>query len=210
MLGFFESTSHGKLRSGPITKDGMEKLPTPALRSDAEEHLLTLLQMVNEWLRFAETKNAALLAFSGLSVSAVLGFAIQVESFGSKSAVALLIFGSLLWLAALLITSISFLPKTDVINISSRLDRVPEDSDNLYFYGHLSKYSSDDLLKNLGLPSEPTSTRYRFERNLAEQVITNSRITNDKLKLFGWATNVWILGLLFVTGGTIWTLMSRS
>jgi len=89
-----------------------------SLRSVAEEHLLTLLQMVNEWLRFAETKNAGLLAFSGLSVTAVLSFTAQVDEFESKWGEGFLVFGSALWLVSAVITALSFVPKSAFQNPS--------------------------------------------------------------------------------------------
>lgn len=181
-----------------------------SLRSVAEEHLLTLLQMVNEWLRFAETKNAGLLAFSGLSVTAVLSFTAQVDEFESKWGAGFLVFGSALWLVSAVITALSFVPKTDLLNIVSRLDDPPEESDNLYYYRHLAKYNAQDLLENLGVPKDNVSPRYRFEKYLAQQVITNSRITNSKLVAFQWATKAWILGLVGVTIGTILTFGARG
>jgi len=74
----------------------------------------------------------------------------------------------------------------------------------------LAKYNAQDLLENLGVPKDNVSPRYRFEKYLAQQVITNSRITNSKLVAFQWATKAWILGLVGVTIGTILTFGARG
>lgn len=162
--------------------------------------------MVNEWLRFAEAKNAGLLGLSGLSLTAVLGFVAQVEGFGRWSG-GMLLGGIVLWLVSILITAVSFLPRTDLLNISSRLEGTPEASDNLYYYGHLAKLDVQSLLGSLGINSNDQSPRYRFEKNLAEQVIANSRITTDKLHAFELATKIWMVGLVPTTGSVLTVLL---
>jgi len=171
-------------------------------RSEVEEHLLRLLQMVNDWLRFAETKNAGLLALSGLSLTALVQFVGNYSHYCAFSTVSLTISGAL-WFSATLLTAISFLPQTDALNISSRLSSEPDDSDNLYFFGHLAKLEPEGLLASLGLTRQTEGPRLRLELNLAEQVINNSRITNDKLGAFKWATRLWCGGLVTVTLGVL-------
>ncbi len=177
-------------------------MATNSTRSEAEDHLLQLLQMVNEWLRFAEAKNAALLGLSGLSLTAVLGFVTQVEAIGNWAA-GLLVVGSGLWIASTLALTVSFLPRTDLLNITSRLSSTPDESDNLYYFAHLAKFDAAGLLQALDLQSEPEAPRYRFEKDLADQLIANSRITNDKLGAFQMATKGWGVGLVLVASGVL-------
>jgi hypothetical protein len=177
--------------------------------STVEDHLLKVLQMVNDWLRFAETKNAGLLGITGLAITALLAFATQSDHFNSWAS-ALLSLGSLLWLVSLVSSALSFVPKTDQYNILDRLSGSPADSDNLYYYGHLSKYNTESLLRAIGGDAAGSGPRARFEKNLAQQIITNSRITGAKLKYFQIATVFWVIGLTPITIGVVVAFSTRS
>jgi hypothetical protein len=166
-------------------------------RSEAEDHLLQMLQMVNEWLRFAETKNAGLVAVSGVGLVALLTYVADLKGFAWWEGGALFV-GGVLWLFATLLATVSFLPRMDLLNVLSRVSGTPTDSDNLYYYAHLAQLEAETLLTALGIGSVPDGPRYRFEKDLANQVIANSRITNEKLELFQWATICWCIGLLIV------------
>jgi hypothetical protein len=170
--------------------------------SDVEDHLLDLLKMVNDWLRFAETKNGGLLALTGLSASALLGFAAQAPHINPSGAWVMAAAG-VLWGIAFLVTLGSFLPKTDLLNIVSRLEGVREEPDNLYYFGHLARLDAASLLAALGADPRDGSPRARFERDAAEQVIVNSRITVDKLAAFQVAAKCWGVGLVVAVIGIL-------
>ncbi len=78
-------------------------------RSEAEEHLLTVLGMVNEWLRFAEAKNAGLIALGSLSLTGLLTYAAGLN-LPPKGAVAALVVGCALWLGSICLATYSFRP----------------------------------------------------------------------------------------------------
>ena len=56
-----------ELESRSDTDDGAQ-----AVLERVEGRLLTMLEMVNEWLQFAEAKNAGLVALDGLALAAIL------------------------------------------------------------------------------------------------------------------------------------------
>jgi hypothetical protein len=183
-------------------KDGA--LTQRAGRSEAEDHLLTLLGSVNDWLRFAETKNATLVALGGLSLTGILTYVAGVEDFMVGAAV-LLTAGATLWLLSLLLGMFSFMPQTKAMEPRTALKDQVDDSDNLYYFAHLANYSNETLLTALGA-EQGEKPRGRFERDLANQVIINSRITLQKFDLFDYAARWWVAGTLLVSSGIFWTL----
>ncbi len=161
--------------------------------SDPEERLLRLLTLTNDWLKFAETKNGGLIAIAGLAASQLLTYLSglkhpsQIESWGTGISCVLLV-------ASAVLALISFFPQTDPLPIASRIEGIPEESDNLYYYGHVARLSPATLVGQvIDLSGQGNRAPTRSESDLAAQVVVNSRITRHKLHLFGWAgvTPVW-------------------
>jgi len=177
-------------------------------RSDAEEHLLTVLAMVNDWLKFAEAKNAGLIALAGLSLTGLLSYVAQVNKFIYGAAI-LLVAGAVLWLGSLMLGMFSFMPQRTAVKPKTPLREQVDDTDNLYYFGHLASYSSETLLVALNGNEQEGSLRERFVRNLADQVIINSRITVNKLDLFDLAARWWVAGTFFVSAGVLWLVIGK-
>lgn len=176
------------------------------IRTDVETHLFELLQMVNDWLKFAEAKNAGLIALAGLSLTGLLSFAASVDRFVYGAAI-FLVLGAALWLGSIMLAVYSFMPLTSNVLPKGELKDMVEETDNLFYFGHLANFSRQTLLEAVGVEQEATSERARFERNLADQVITNSRITVKKMDLFDIATRWWVAGTLIVAAGVVWLLV---
>jgi hypothetical protein len=165
--------------------------------------------MVNEWLRFAEAKNGGLIALAGLALTGLLSFAGQVDTFFLGAAI-LMVVGTALWLGSIMLAIFSFKPRTSNVVPDARLRDLVEDTDNLFYFKHLAAYSSETLLTALGVDLESQGHRARFERNLADQVIANSRITVQKLDLFDSAIRWWVAGTLIVSAGVLWSFVGRT
>ncbi|AFY44687.1 DUF5706 domain-containing protein [Nostoc sp. PCC 7107] len=168
--------------------------------------LLIIFQNVNEWLRFAEAKNAILLAFSGAGVTATITLLATVEKLPNSLRIGLLLTTSLLCISAL-ICSLSFIPKTNLERLLW-LQTMPmrnstsaiRDTDNLYFFGDLQKYDSQGLLKALN--------KYYFDNNMktfkkeykdiASQITINARITFLKFRIFTYAVYILIFSILVI------------
>lgn len=181
-------------------------MPRSLPRSEEEAHLYDLLLMVNDWLKFAEAKNAGLIALAGLSLTGLLSFVAQVEEFIYGAAV-FLVAGAAIWLASIMLAIFSFMPMTSHVRAKGELKDLVDDTDSLFYFGHLANFSSDTLLAALGVEQGEDSPRARFERDLAGQVITNSRITMRKLDLFDSATRWWVAGTLVIAAGVLWSLL---
>lgn len=160
--------------------------------------------MVNDWLKFAETKNAGLLALSGVSLGAVLSFLADLET--DRWSISLLSIGSALWICSVCLCVFSFIAVTEIMPSETVLHNVIDEKANLYFFMHLAEYSAETLLCALGKSPDDSNPRRRFELNLAEQVIQNSRITAAKLRLFNNAATWWVAGFLCVAAGVFASL----
>lgn len=170
--------------------------------------LLELLRLVNEWLRFAETKNVGIvgLASGGLTiVVAALGF-LREEGFGSGSGVTITI-GALLMALSLLAGVWSFLPATSMPRWMRARTEAARPDDNLYYFGHLARRQPRDLAATIARRYErqpdPEAAITELHADLAAQVVVNARITMQKLKLFTWAVVLFAAGALLAAGGIL-------
>ena len=156
-----------------------------------EATLLTVLEMVNDWLKFAEAKNA------GAVGAAVGGCAVLSASLTSDkrppvptpAALGLGLGGACLVLA-LLLALLALLPQTRPQTLLARLlagrQGPPPGRGNLYYYGDLARYTPRALAQALAARhgEVPVGDGHL---DLAAQIVVNSRITVAKLRLFSLA-----------------------
>lgn len=169
--------------------------------------LAAIFQNVNEWLKFAETKNAVLLAFAGAGITATITLIATASKIPTSLQIGLLITTSLLCICALM-CSLSFLPRTNLDRLlwaqtrPTRNLKFPiKNTDNFYYFGHLQKYNSTELLDALnqnyfeGKVTKPYKKEYE---DLANQISINAEITFLKLKLFTYALYSLIVAILAI------------
>lgn len=168
--------------------------------------LFSLFQNVNDWLKFAEAKNAVLLAFSGAGMTATLTVLVSAQNLPNSLRWGL-IFATILLCVCAFLCTISFLPKTNlekILRIRGRSfqSEQPKPEDNLYFFGHLKKYKAQELLTELNrsyLSNNPVSQPYSKEaQDLAVQVIINSGVAFIKFRIFTYAVYVLAAAILCV------------
>jgi hypothetical protein len=160
---------------------------------ETTKKLFSILQLINDWLKFAEAKNAVLLTFCGAGITAVITYLSASENVPNSLRIGLVISMSLLCIGSL-ICSLSFLPKTDMdhfIWLKAKPNRNPKlqlkDTDNFYFFNDLKKYSSVDLLDSINrLYCEGKSIKpYRKEDlDIANQITINAEIASKKFMFF--------------------------
>lgn len=152
---------------------------------------------VNDWLKFAETKNAVLLTVTGT------GFFVCLQIINSNLLLPFLIMLSLWLLSGCLLLSmlfalISFSPEINLPEyLNYRKSKSVSDNDNLLFYAHISKYSYKNYLTKIyykysGINKTDFSN---FEIDLTCQIIINSKIATRKINLFKWAIAPTISGV---------------
>ncbi|MEH1888227.1 MAG: Pycsar system effector family protein [Nostoc sp.] len=158
--------------------------------------LMTILLMVNDWLKFAEAKNNNLLGFSGIGITVTITYLSAVPKIPISIQVGILVTAFLLSICAL-ICSLSFLPKTDLEVIVWKKKKPgrqskgqPSDNDNFHFFGHLYKYQEHELLDSLNrlyFGNTIPDFDKKEHQDLANQITVNSEITYLKFQIFSWA-----------------------
>lgn len=192
----------------------MSQSPADAAR-DMETKLLTVLAIVNDWLKFAEAKNAGLLVFAGAGIAGVLSFV------GSAAAEIPMrwkvgLFSCVGFLGVCcLITLFSFMPRTKLEKELSSRRGVRKDTDNLYYYGDLLKYTAEELLDSMSrLYYGGASGVLPLTKNhadVAAQVVVNSQIAMRKYALFKGALISAVLALLSIpVAALIWYLLGKG
>jgi hypothetical protein len=177
------------------------------------DKLLSILYLVNEWLKFAEAKNAVLLAFSGAAITAIVTYLAAAKPLTVLTAASLIISVLALCTSSLAL-SLSFIPKTDldylawkrqkpynVIRFSHKME------DNFYFYGSLRKYGPESLLEALNqcyFDNRIAKPYPKEDLDIASQIVVNSDITCRKFSFF--RVSAWMLLLSIVTPLILCTL----
>lgn len=177
---------------------------------DVTDKLILIFQMVNDWLKYAETKNSILLAFSGAAITAIITY-IATAKLSFEIQIGLSMTLILLFISSIL-TSFSFLPKTNLENIqwlkskpSNENKSCLKDTDNFYFFMDLRKYKAYELIDSLNrlyFNHKITNLSEKEYIDIANQIIVNSEIAFMKFKLSGVSS--WLLMLaIFLTMSTI-------
>lgn len=162
-------------------------LPSENTPQISEDILRFILGSVNEWLRFAEAKNAGL-----FSANLALTFGTITIAFGDTVTsqlvqTSLLICAVILGISAI-ICLISFIPQLSRMKI--KLVSNPMETDNLLFFGDIAKYDAKAYiikLSGLYLNSNTDNTKQLLLEKYADQIIINSRIAKTKYYIFGVA-----------------------
>ncbi|GAG97629.1 unnamed protein product [marine sediment metagenome] len=169
-----------------------------------EERLRYILSTVNEWLKFAEAKNGALLAVDTAIIFGIFKLA-------SDSAWPHAIFSYLtisLVIASAVSCLVSFIPRIKIPTVT--LNQKPNTGVSLLFYAHIAKYDPESYLKDLYGQSDSTTPSSSFEMDFARQIVTNSGIAVKKYHCFTvalWLTVVALI-LLLIAGIAMITLAS--
>ncbi len=172
---------------------------SPEINADKlTDQLRETFKLVNEWLRFAEAKNAAI-----FGANAGLAFGVAKALFDSPPPAEIWmkvgLCGALLCsVCACLVALSSFLPQLR-FQKSSAIALHPHHS--LLYFGALQSFKADALVNStlLALRQDADGIS-EIDRHYADQIVTNSGITTKKYKLFaraGWLTFAAILFPVF-------------
>lgn len=156
-----------------------------------EERLRYILTTVNEWLKFAEAKNGALLV---ADIAILFGvFGLLNESTGQRVFIYLAI---VLVIVSAISSLVSFIPQLKVFPLISKKRKGGKAS--LIFYGHIAEYEPQSYVEALHVESgaEPTVIA-SIEVDYAQQIIMNSRIAMRKYLCFNVGLCLTVLALLF-------------
>ena len=168
---------------------------------DMNKELIEILNNTKEWLKFAEAKNAMLIAFNAASI-----YGVAKLPFLNKTEFSSFIDGYFSFVIILLIIStvtclISFVPRLNIIHIS--ITNINQEG-NIFFFEHLRKSTPKQILKSLkekGVKEEFS----KIDEDVASQIHSLSKVTSNKYSLFTIA--VWITVTAYVTvplAGIFW------
>ena len=179
----------------------------PTISADeAYEKILTAnLQRAIDFLKFAEAKNAALLALSSAWVVAIINLECSGKSVPSYLAPSILV-ALPLSLCAGVLAMLSFLPRLHLPSFLGGKRAGPHPK-NLLYFGDIStlpiKTLEHDLHARYSAPSKKHTDDYIHD--LVVQLSVNSEITMRKMSLFLWGMRLILLAglILLVPTATI-------
>jgi hypothetical protein len=171
--------------------------PAPLSPEDSQSAYTVLIDIfgnINEQLRFAETKNGALLT---LDLAVVFGIASLMGDHASDMSMP--VQAGLISIAAgcaiaAVITLLSFLPE---LKPRKRSAKVLDDPSNIFFFGHIRAHSEAEYLRlvyaGLGLPTgQPLPAHF----HLANQIGSNSKNAHKKFVFFAVGATITLLSLV--------------
>jgi hypothetical protein len=161
-----------------------------------KEDLKEIFKNVNDWLKFAETKNAMLLAFNGVIIFGVSKFFSDncelKELFYFVGPYYRFVFPVIISVSILLLL-FSFIPQTKMIKLGEK--KKPKNV-NVLFFDHLETLKPQELLEEVYGTTNPSVTN--IEKSYAQQIIVNSEITSRKFDTFKVAAWITVSGLLLI------------
>jgi Family of unknown function (DUF5706) len=172
---------------------------------EVESRLSEILDRVIAWLQFAETKNTGAVGLASTALGVIISFALFGPALPPLAGWGLAI-GAVAFMLSLLLSVASFLP---AINLGKHLvgrRDLPTPGHNLLFYGHLARFEPRALVAAVAthyfaIEAEAVVLS-GFALDLAEQIVTNARITVRKLLLYRAAVLLFGGGVL-VTAATV-------
>ena len=184
----------------------IRKLPFSCLGIDMEDRLKYVLSNVNDWLKFAEAKNAALAATSAAVIIGLFSVIDKKQSLITYLQNYLCISIGLC-LLAMICALMSFVPQIR-IPVLLRLSNKKKD-DNIIFFSDVAKYDPQEYLESLYAASgKPVKEFSSIESFFAEQIIANSRIALRKYRFFSMGISLTgiALAIIFIGLLAFWLL----
>lgn len=173
-----------------------------------EERLKYVFGLVNDWLKFAEAKIAAIIAFNGAAVLALIAAIKDIGNpFISYFIAHLTIPGLLVGLSIAFWGIKSNYSKSFVAKLPK-----PSNDDHILFFGDIAKYGDDEYLKFVYTRSEiklPDETPL-IELDIVCQTIINSRITLRKYQYANRALKATLITLIASSIAILPTYFSYS
>ena len=159
------------------------------------EDLKIIFTNVNDWLKYAETKNATLTVFNG---AAIFGF-LQAWTNLPREIITINV---LLLAVSSLLAIISFTPQLSRILKRSQISAQdwPNEKNgiNILFFGDLSRLTISQFVELYGEQSQQNALYQpsAMDRNLIDQILINSSIALNKNRWFRTAVRISIAAIL--------------
>ncbi len=155
-----------------------------------------------DFVRFAETKNAALLTFCSawivVSVNMLKGAGNMSGEYIAALTTALALFA-----VAAMISVLSIAPR--IVNKASA--KTPERPRNLLFFGDIAPLDVDSFKEQFTARYQPESGQsvsQAYLDDLMTQIAINSKIAARKMRFFHWAARVAFLAITTLLSPALW------
>ena len=158
-----------------------------------ENTLWKIFENVNSWLKYAESKNAYMLTFIGVQFTALKFFNVQSNGWLILCLISLAV--------CFIMCAFSFFPKTVIskkIYYIAQSHEKPADTDNLLFYGHIVKYSTNLYIEKMEKRLNGQIIGNKYLEDLCAQIVINSGIADPKYTLFKISFWFMLIGQLFL------------
>jgi hypothetical protein len=167
-----------------------------------EEKLRYILTTVNEWLKFAEAKNGALLVADTAILFGI--FAVLNRPAVQRVFIYLAV---ILVIISAISSLVSFIPQLKVFSFTSKKRTGKKAS--LVFYGHIAEYDPQSYIEALHAESGTESAVIApMEVDYAQQIIINSRIAVRKYRCFNVGLYLTVLALLFLLAASLISIVA--
>ena len=148
---------------------------------------------VTDWLKFAEAKNAVITAFDSTISLAIIGLITKDEKLFVIPYWYLLL-SLVLFLTGAVISLSSFLPKLNIVN-NNKVDIAGDI--NLLFFFDIAKMNEKQYAQKIYDSYNLDRQFDRYDKDLINQVVSNSKITVEKFNLF--SISIWLNLAVFLT-----------
>lgn len=153
---------------------------------DLRQELKYILTLINDWLKYAEAKHGGLIILNSGLVIGILSSYGNIQSYISKLPT---LFGLVCFGISVFLSILSQFPVTKNIFYLSNEVINP----NLYFFGNLSQMDEKSFISELS-KIESSFQPGKMDKDLINQILINSRITNNKLTIFKFASYLTAFG----------------
>jgi hypothetical protein len=158
-----------------------------------EEQLYKIFNNVNDWLKFAEAKNAMIIAFNSASIYGITQ-TFNIDCIKNSTFLTNYLFFVIILLVFSTICSlISFAPRVKIIKGGYY---APGNIPNVLFFEYLKTKTNIQIIKEVtGVLDEETFTT--IEKDIAEQIKQNSIVASRKYSYF--TISVWLTMAAYIT-----------
>lgn len=161
--------------------------------STHEEQLYKIFNNVNDWLKFAEAKNAMLIAFNSASIYGITQLFNLDYIKKCEPLIWYLIIVIIILVFSTICSLISFAPRVKIISGGLY---APSDTPNVLFFEYLKTKSNIEILNEVtGITDDTSFTT--IEKDTAEQIKQNSILASRKYSYF--TISVWLTITAYIT-----------
>jgi hypothetical protein len=161
-----------------------------------EDVLVAALARTIDWLKYAETKNAAMLTLSSVWVLATANLLLKDDPALPDPLYLGTVLAMPFFAVSLLGSLVSFLPQTVLAHVLKLDEDLPfSEQPNLLFFAHVAQLPPSRIYDEMSVRYAPgSSINEPYARDLVVQIHANSRIALRKFKLFDWMATIMISG----------------